>query len=69
MKPASRYPTRTKHGTIKDVVLYAKMNNMGAPAVAKHFSVPVNSVYRACHRMGVRLKAVYVRKNSNTTIV
>jgi hypothetical protein len=67
MKLVSRYPVRTKHGTIKDIVLFAKMNDISAPAAAKHFSVPVNSVYRACDRMGVRLKAVYTRKNSKTT--
>jgi len=67
MKPASRYPERTKYGTMKEVVLFAQMNEMGAPAAARHFSVPVNSVYCTCRRMGVRLKAVYARKDSKTT--
>lgn len=67
MKPASCYPLRTKHGKIKDVVLFAQMNEMPAPTAAAHFDVPVNSVYCACRRMGVRLKAVRTRKDSKTT--
>jgi|Laugrefabdmm15dn_1035133.scaffolds.fasta_scaffold83379_2 hypothetical protein len=62
IRKVSRYPDRTKYGTMKQVVLFAQMNNMPASNVAKHFNVPVNSVYHACYRMGVRLKAVRINK-------
>jgi hypothetical protein len=61
-RKVSRYPERTKYGTLKQVVMFAQMNSMPARTAAKHFGVPVNSVYHACYRMGVRLKAVRVMK-------
>lgn len=61
-KKVSRYPERTKYGTMKEVIMFAQMNNLPANTAAKHFGVPVNSVYHACYRMGIRLKAVRVAK-------
>lgn len=52
----SCYPTRKKHGLIKEVVLFAKVNQMPARAAARHFSVPINSVYWAARRMGIKLE-------------
>lgn len=61
-RKVSRYPERTKYGTMKEVIVFAQMNDMPASKAAQHFGVPVNSVYHACYRMGVRLKAVRVNK-------
>jgi hypothetical protein len=47
---------------MKEVIVFAQMNDMPASKAAQHFGVPVNSVYHACYRMGVRLKAVRVNK-------
>ena len=49
---------RAVHGSIKDVVVFAQVNNMSAPAVARHFKVCRNSIYHAARRMGVRLASV-----------
>ena len=67
MKPAPKYPNRAKHGSMSEIVLFAKMNDMAARPVAERFGVSVNSVYRASYRMGVRLKAV--RSNTPKTEV
>jgi hypothetical protein len=58
MRRTSRYPERTKHGTIKEVVLYAQVNHLPAKMASRHFSVPVNSIYWAARRMGIKLKVV-----------
>lgn len=50
-----RYPERAKHGFIKEVVLFASVNQMPAKTAARHFSVSANSVYHAARRMGVSL--------------
>lgn len=67
-KKVSRYPERTKYGTMKEVILFAQLNNMSAKPAAQHFGVPVNSVYHACYRMGIRLKAVRVNKVNKETV-
>jgi hypothetical protein len=50
-----KYPARAKHGFIKEVVLFASVNQMPAKVAARHFSVSPNSVYWAARRMGVSL--------------
>jgi hypothetical protein len=50
-----KYPERAKHGLVKEAVVFASVNHMTAKAVARHFSVPANSVYWAARRMGVSL--------------
>jgi hypothetical protein len=62
MNNKSRYPERAKHGLIKEVVLFASVNQMPVKAVARHFSVNPNSVYWAARRMGVVLKSAKADK-------
>ncbi len=47
---------------IREVVLFARVNDMTAPTVARRFQVPVNSVYGVARRMGVRLRSVKTEK-------
>ncbi len=49
---------------IREVVLFARVNDMTAPNVARRFKVPVNSVYGVARRMGVRLKPVRAEKGA-----
>jgi hypothetical protein len=50
------YPARAKHGLIKEVVLFARVNDMTAQQVAARFLVNLSSVRRQAKRMGVSLK-------------
>ena len=52
---SKKYPERVKHGLIKEVVLFASVNQMSAKVASRHFSVPANSIYHAARRMGVSL--------------
>lgn len=52
---SKRYPERAKHGFIKEVVIYAKVNQMSAKVASRHFNVCKNSIYHAARRMGVSL--------------
>lgn len=54
---------RHPHGSIKDVVMQAKVNDMSVPQAARHFQVNRNSIYWAARRMGVQLKVLKVRKS------
>lgn len=55
MKSVS-YPQRAKHGLIKEVVIFARVNDMTAQQVASRFLVNLSSVRRQAKRMGVVLR-------------
>jgi hypothetical protein len=55
MKSVS-YPARAKHGLIKEVVIFARMNDMTAQQVSSRFLVNLSSVRRQAKRMGVNLR-------------
>jgi hypothetical protein len=55
MKSVS-YPARAKHGLIKEVVIFARMNDMTAQQASSRFLVNLSSVRRQAKRMGVNLR-------------
>ena len=46
---------RQKWGSIREVVLQARINNMPAKVAARHFKVSANSIYWCARRMKVSL--------------